>query len=205
MLELLKEYIHVCWLSMLPVCELRGALIYAAANPALNRWIALPIAIVANSLPVPFLLIYGQKLLHWFAGADKNIVPFFDRRSAAAQAKLDGGSSSALLKMRISLCSLCSRFFGWFGRVCTKINARAIEKSKSPTFEKYSTFGLFLFVAVPAPGTGAWMGSLIAAILHMDKKKAVPAIIAGVIAAGLIMTLGTGAVIGVADAINSVA
>ena len=202
MLELLKEYIHVCWLSMLPVSELRGALIYAAANPALNRWVALPIAIVANSLPVPFLLIYGKRLLQWFADAPTTILPHFDGRAESAQSRIDAGSHSALLKCRIKLCTLCSRFFGWFGRICTEINTKAIEKSKAPNFQKYGTLGLFLFVAVPAPGTGAWMGSLIAAILHIEHKKAVPAIIAGVIVAGLIMTLGTGAVIDVAGAIQ---
>ena len=48
-------------------------------------------------------------------------------------------------------------------------------------------FGLFLFVAIPIPGTGAWTGTLAASILNLDFKKAVIAIIAGVLVAGLIM------------------
>lgn len=56
---------------------------------------------------------------------------------------------------------------------------------------KYATWGLFLFVAVPLPGTGAWTGALIAALLNMRMKKSLPSIFAGVVTAGFIMTLGS--------------
>jgi len=61
--------------------------------------------------------------------------------------------------------------------------------SKKGTIEKYGYWGLFLFVAIPLPGTGAWTGSLIAALLHMDRKKVFPYIVLGVIGAGVIMTV----------------
>ena len=47
--------------------------------------------------------------------------------------------------------------------------------------------GLMLFVGIPLPGTGAWTGCLIAALLDMDKKKAMLYAILGVIMAGIIM------------------
>lgn len=50
-------------------------------------------------------------------------------------------------------------------------------------------FALFLFVAIPIPGTGAWTGTLAASILDLDFKKTMIAVIAGVITAGLIMLL----------------
>lgn len=53
---------------------------------------------------------------------------------------------------------------------------------------KYATWGLFLFVAVPLPGTGAWTGSLIAALLGMRLKKALPSVCAGVVVAGFIVS-----------------
>ncbi len=56
---------------------------------------------------------------------------------------------------------------------------------------KYATWGLFLFVAIPLPGTGAWTGALIAALLNMRMKKALPFILAGVLTAGLLMSLLT--------------
>ena len=56
---------------------------------------------------------------------------------------------------------------------------------------KYATFGLFLFVAIPLPGTGAWTGALVAALLDMRMKYALPAIFFGVLTAGFIMTVGS--------------
>ncbi|MDR1043370.1 MAG: small multi-drug export protein [Clostridiales Family XIII bacterium] len=54
---------------------------------------------------------------------------------------------------------------------------------------KYEMFGLFLFVAIPLPGTGAWTGALIAAVFDMRIKRALPAIAAGVVGAGVIMSV----------------
>ena len=56
--------------------------------------------------------------------------------------------------------------------------------------------GLFLFVAIPLPGTGAWVGSLIANFLNLPPKKAIPPIILGVLTAGVIMLAGTAIVDG---------
>jgi uncharacterized membrane protein len=47
--------------------------------------------------------------------------------------------------------------------------------------------GLCLFVAVPLPGTGAWTGALIAALLDLDARKSTPAICLGVLGAGGVM------------------
>lgn len=60
---------------------------------------------------------------------------------------------------------------------------------KSGQIEKYGYLGLFLFVAIPLPGTGAWTGSLLAALLGMDFKKSLLFILLGVMTAGLIMSL----------------
>jgi uncharacterized membrane protein len=71
-------------------------------------------------------------------------------------------------------------------RVVTKLEKRA--ESKSDTVERYGPWGLLLFVAIPAPGTGAWTGALIAALMNMKLKQAVPVILIGVCIAGLIVT-----------------
>ena len=63
--------------------------------------------------------------------------------------------------------------------------------SKSETVQKYAFWGLFIFVAVPPPGTGAWTGALIAAMLEMPLKKAFPSILLGVLSAGAIVTFVT--------------
>lgn len=51
----------------------------------------------------------------------------------------------------------------------------------------YLWWGLYLFVAVPLPGTGAWTGSLIATLLQLELKKSFPAIALGVMTSGIIM------------------
>lgn len=53
--------------------------------------------------------------------------------------------------------------------------------------QTFASLGLFLFVAIPLPGTGAWVGSLIANFLDLPPKKAIPPIIAGVLTAGIIV------------------
>lgn len=61
-------------------------------------------------------------------------------------------------------------------------------RKKADTVEKYSAIALFAFVAIPLPGTGAWTGAMIAAILGLRIKHAVPAITAGVLTAGAVVT-----------------
>ncbi len=58
---------------------------------------------------------------------------------------------------------------------------------KGQKVQKYQYLGLWLFVAIPLPGTGAWTGSLAAAFLDMRLKKAMPAVVLGVLTAGCIM------------------
>ena len=66
---------------------------------------------------------------------------------------------------------------------------REIRKQRGVTIGVL--MALFAFVAVPLPGTGAWTGSLIAALFGMKKRYAIPVIFAGVLVAGLVMTLAS--------------
>ena len=70
---------------------------------------------------------------------------------------------------------------GFFSRLIARAEGAA-SKMGSKTY-----FALFLFVAVPAPGTGAWTGTLAASILDMDFKSSVLAVMFGVLLAGIIM------------------
>ena len=56
---------------------------------------------------------------------------------------------------------------------------------------KNAAFCLFLFVAIPLPGTGAWTGAMIASLFDMRFKYSLPSISAGVIAAGIIMSIAS--------------
>ncbi|WP_458861716.1 COG2426 family protein [Acidaminobacterium chupaoyuni] len=75
-----------------------------------------------------------------------------------------------------------------------KVEAKLMSKSEK--IEKYSAIGLFLFVGVPLPGTGAWSGSLIAALLGLKPRHSIPAVMAGVLLADILMTLGAYGVFG---------
>lgn len=75
---------------------------------------------------------------------------------------------------------------GKIGEIITKIEKRAL--SKSETVSKRNIIGLIIFVGIPLPGTGAWTGALIAALLDMRIKYAFPAIALGVLIAAAIMT-----------------
>ena len=66
-----------------------------------------------------------------------------------------------------------------------KLEKKAHLKGKK--VQKYQYLGLWLFVAIPLPGTGAWTGSLAAAFLGMRLKKAMPAVVLGVLTAGCVM------------------
>ena len=79
----------------------------------------------------------------------------------------------------------------WFKKFCNfclekgkKAGDKMLKKAKAGVYG-----ALFLFVAIPIPGTGAWTGTLAASILDLDFKKSMLAVITGVITAGLIMLL----------------
>lgn len=81
--------------------------------------------------------------------------------------------------------------------IAEKLEKRA--ENKMDVIEKYEMLGLFILVAIPLPGTGAWTGSLISALLGLRLKNAFPMILLGVLTAGVIMMIisyGVGALIG---------
>ena len=90
---------------------------------------------------------------------------------------------------------LLRRIFAWLrsfpklGSFIDKLERHAHLKGK--TVKKYRTLGLFVLVAIPLPGTGAWTGALVADVLDMRMKTALPAIFAGVSTAGIIVALMT--------------
>lgn len=88
------------------------------------------------------------------------------------------------------------KIFKWMRKVSPRLDAlvnrlEARADSKADRVRKYEKLGLYLFVAIPAPGTGAWTGALIAAMLDIRMRTALPTIFLGVCTAGLIVTLLT--------------
>ena len=88
------------------------------------------------------------------------------------------------------------RIFAFLRRIMPKFDGfiTRLEKraeNKSDVVKKYSFWGLFILVAIPLPGTGAWTGALVAAMLDIRLKRALPAIVSGVIAAGIVVAFIT--------------
>ena len=123
-------------ISMVPILELRGALLVAGPLLGVPVARAIPLCIIGNIIPVPFILLLITPVFNWMKGT-----------------KL-------------------------FKPMVTKLESKAM--SKSDKIEKYEFWGLVLFVGIPLPGTGAWTGSLIAALLGVKFKKAFPAVILGI-------------------------
>ena len=142
-MSLLKVFI----ISMIPVLELRAAIPLGITTFQLPVWERVLAAIIGNLVPVPFLIIFGDKVLKYFAKFDK------------------------------------------FGKPFRFIIEHGEKKAKKVVGALF--IGLFLFVAVPLPGTGAWTGALVAITLRLKLKEAFPAIALGVLCAALIMTFVT--------------
>ncbi len=95
------------------------------------------------------------------------------------------------------------KIFAWLRKTSQKLDGfvTSLEKraeKKSATVQRYAFWGLFILVAIPLPGTGAWTGALVAAMLEMPLKKAFPAIALGVLGAAVIVsfvTYGAGALL----------
>lgn len=129
-------------ISMVPLLELRGGLLAASLlNVSILK--AVPLCILGNVIPVPFILLF--------------ITPIF----------------MAMKKTKL------------FRPLVEKIEKKAMSKSEK--IEKGYFWGLALFVGIPLPGTGAWTGALIAALLGIPVKKALPAILLGILIATIIM------------------
>lgn len=131
-------------ISMMPILELRGGLL-AASLLQIPITTAIPICIVGNILPIPFILLFIKQIFKW------------------------------MKKIKL------------FRPIIEKLEQKAMGKSDK--IKKYEFWGLLFFVGIPLPGTGAWTGSLIAALLDIDIKKASLAILIGIFLATVIMSI----------------
>lgn len=131
-------------ISLMPILELRGGLI-AASLLNVEYFRALIISIIGNILPIPFILLFIEKILIWLD-------------SFKPTKKI-----SNMLKNKV--------------------------KKNKTNIEKYGYVGLILFVGIPLPGTGAWTGALIAALMQLDFKKSLICIFIGILLASIIMSI----------------
>ncbi|MBR6562889.1 MAG: small multi-drug export protein [Clostridia bacterium] len=141
------NYLWVFLISMIPIIELRGAIpigYYSYHLPIIPLTL---VSIIGNIFLVPFIILFGGKILHYFAKFEKIGLPF--------RKIIELGEKKV---------------------------AKMSDKARTALF-----WGLFSFVAIPLPGTGAWTGSLIAITLGIDFKKGFWPIALGVCTAGAIV------------------
>ena len=81
----------------------------------------------------------------------------------------------------------------WLAGFVDRMEAKA-EKNREKIMRGVF-WGLLVFVAIPLPGTGAWTGAAIAALLDIRMSRALPAILVGVLIAGILVSLATAGVI----------
>ncbi len=79
-----------------------------------------------------------------------------------------------------------TRKSGKLARLAEKLEAKA--EGKWDKIHRYQFFALTIFVAIPLPGTGAWSGALIAAVMNMRLRNALPSILLGVLIAGILVS-----------------
>ena len=144
---MLIKCLSVLGISMVPVIELRGAIPIGVRALGLNFWLVVAIAIVGNLIPIPFLIVYGRRVLEYFASFEKFGKPF---------------------------------------RWILSLGEKKVAKMKKTLF-----VALWLFVAVPLPGTGAWTGALVALTLNLKLRESFPAIALGVLSAGVIVSVAS--------------
>jgi uncharacterized membrane protein len=143
----LSAELIVFLVSLTPVLELRGGLIVASLL-GVPLYVAAPIAILGNIIPVPFIIFFIERILLFLKGHGP-----------------------------------IKRFAAW-----VEGKGRSAGEKLSAKYPRSLYLGLFLFVAIPLPGTGAWTGSLAAALLGMKPKKSAPFIFLGVLGACVIMS-----------------
>ena len=162
----LPSELYVFVISMLPIVELRGA-VPIGAILELPFYLNYPLSVAGNLLPVPFILLFISKLLDFLARF-KTFAPMVR----------------------------------WLRGKAQKHSKKVLgdgEADGEPTAQKMSRgvfIGLLLFVAIPFPGTGAWTGSLVAALFSLPKRASFAAIALGVLLCGVIMCLASYGVLG---------
>lgn len=133
-----------------------------------------------------------------------SMVPVLELRAAIPLGVINGlGIWAALIVAIIGnlvpvpfIIIFIRKIFKWMQSKSERL-ARLVKKfedkanARKDKVLKYEFWGLMVLVAVPLPGTGAWTGALVAAMLDMQLKRAFPAIFVGVIVAGIIVTTAT--------------
>ena len=186
----MKKYLLVFLISMIPIVELRGAIPIAAAKGLPFGW-TYALTVIGNMIPVPFILLLIPVLFafmrrhHILVG----VVDWLERRAQKGAKRMakHSGDAAETAPSETTTETTPETVEPTEAESATE-SAPAQENKAAGTL---AFLGLYLFVAIPLPGTGAWTGSLVAALFGMKKWRAFLAVFLGVLTAGVIMTLAS--------------
>jgi len=164
--ENLGHVISIALLSMVPTFEGRYAVV-AAIGTGMPVLLAYLLAFVCSSIPVPLILLLMRPILDWFYTLPikpvRKFAAWLENRANKKRGGMNEDKKTGVM--------------GWLAKYLSK--------------ENLELAALYIFVALPLPGTGGWTGSLIAALFEMPKLKSFVTIVLGNATACLITTLAT--------------
>jgi uncharacterized membrane protein len=137
--------------------------------------------------------IVGMTPIFELRGAIPLAITFFKLGTVVSFFWAVAGNISVMLLLAFLLrwgVDFISKHFTWGERFFEWLFERT-RKRAHKHIEKYGDWGLFFLVAIPLPMTGGWTGGLAAFLFDIEKKKSVPIISAGIMTAGVIVTLLT--------------
>ncbi len=188
-LSVLPRELYIFIISMLPIVELRGAIPVGAALNVPFYWNYL-IAVVGNLLPVPLILLFIPKFLNFL----ERFKPF--RPMVTWLRKKAEKNSGKIIKKTESNADEIGTEEIPAGEGSAEASRVMQNPAKKPRMGKGVFAALIIFVALPLPGTGAWTGSLVAALFNLPKKQSFLAATLGVMISGVIMCLASYGVVG---------
>ena len=203
--------IYVFLISILPIVELRGSIPVGAAL-GLPFYLNYPLSVVGNLLPIPFILMFIPKILDFMARFRifRPIVEWLRKRALSKSAKVLGNESTTKAVSDADNADTDAVAANTNAEVtdadAAQTNADAPTEAAPEVFNAIPTkpakmsrgvfLALMLFVAIPLPATGAWTGSLVAALFNLDRRQSFLAIVLGVLISGTIMSLASYGVLG---------
>lgn len=162
--EHMGKLVSTALLSMVPAFEGRYAVVTSIAMgvPILFSYL---LAFISSSIPMPLIILLLRPLLDWFYTLPikpvQKFAAWLERRSTRKREKMHSNKQTGIM--------------GWLGKYFSS--------------ETMELIALYVFVALPLPGTGVWTGSAIATLFEMPRMKSAVAILLGNATACLIMTL----------------
>ncbi len=175
----LPSELYVFLISILPIIELRGAIPVGAAL-GVPFYVNYPLSVVGNMLPVPLILLFIPKILDFLMRFKlfRPVVLWLRRKADKHKGKVIKDEPREDGELTEGACECLD-------------SAHTVRKMTSGMF-----IALMLFVAIPAPGTGAWTGGLIASLFNLPRKSSFFSILLGVLISGIVMCLASYGVLG---------